>query len=300
VSENPHESCAAHVLRIQSAGYTLAMSLQLLKLDSTPDLVERVYHALVEAISAGLLQAGARITQEDLAERFAVSRQPVLQAFRLLKSDGLLLDAPGRGVLVAPLDATSIIHVYQVRSTLDALAARLAAQRRYQVDPRLLANGRKAARGRDVAAMIEADVSFHAAIYAGSGNTLIEQSARLHWCHVRRAMGAVLQASGLRGTVWDEHEAIAGAIAAGQADKAERLTHSHGHRASDNMARLLPTSAAPASRAGASTALPGGAVLARRAAKAAKAAKAPVRRKAKAASPAAVPAPRRAARHGAG
>jgi DNA-binding GntR family transcriptional regulator len=290
---------APHTYSVYRVRATLgAMSLQLLKLDSTPDLVERVYHALVEAISAGLLQAGARITQEDLAERFAVSRQPVLQAFRLLKSDGLLLDAPGRGVLVAPLDAASIIHVYQVRSTLDALAARLAAQRRYQLDPRLLANGRKAARGRDVAAMIEADVSFHAAIYAGSGNTLIEQSARLHWCHVRRAMGAVLQASGLRGTVWDEHEAIAGAIAAGQADKAERLTHSHGHRASDNMARLLP--ATPASRAGAGTALPGGAVLARRPAKAAKAAKATVRRKAKAVPPAAVPAPRRAPRRGAG
>lgn len=291
---------APHAYSVYRVRATLGrMSLQLLKLDSTPDLVERVYHALVEAISAGLLQAGARITQEDLAERFAVSRQPVLQAFRLLKSDGLLLDAPGRGVLVAPLDATSIIHVYQVRSTLDALAARLAAQRRYQIDPRLLANGRKAARGRDVAAMIEADVSFHAAIYAGSGNTLIEQSARLHWCHVRRAMGAVLQTSGLRGTVWDEHEAIAGAIAAGQADKAERLTHSHGHRASDNMARLLPA-AEPASRAGARTALPGGAVRARGAAKAAQAAKVTVRRKAKAASPAAVPAPRRTPRRGAG
>jgi DNA-binding GntR family transcriptional regulator len=238
-----------------------AMNLQLLKLDSTPDLVERVYHALVDAISAGMLEAGSRITQEDLAERFAVSRQPVLQAFRLLKSDGLLLDAPGRGVLVAPLDATSIIHVYQVRSTLDALAARLAAQQRYRIDPRLLANGRKAARGRDVSAMIEADMAFHAAIYAGSGNPLIEQSARLHWCHVRRAMGAVLQTSGLRSTVWDEHEAMADAIAAGQGDKAERMMHGHAHSAGTNMARLLSSTLAGLAGKGAASA--------RRAAKAA-------------------------------
>jgi DNA-binding GntR family transcriptional regulator len=218
------------------------MSLQLVKLDAAPDLVERVYHALVDAISAGALPAGSRVTQEELAERFAVSRQPVLQAFRLLRSDGLLLDAPGRGVLVAPLDAIYITHVYQVRSALDGLAARLAAQRRHRMDPRLLANGRKAARGRDVAAMVNADVAFHAAIYAASGNVFIEPSARLHWCHVRRAMGAVLQASGLRSSVWDEHEAIADAIAAGQVDRAERLTHSHGHRASDNMVRQLDPS----------------------------------------------------------
>ena len=49
----------------------------------------------------------------------------MLQALRLLKKDGLVVDAPGRGVLVAPLDAAWIAQVYEVRGALDALAARL-------------------------------------------------------------------------------------------------------------------------------------------------------------------------------
>ena len=89
--------------------------------------------------------------------------------------------------------------------------------------------------------MIEADLAFHQAIYAASGNPLIEQSALLHWRHIRRAMGAVLQRSALREAVWDEHEAIAAAIAAGNADRAEALIGGHDRRASEHMTRLMAT-----------------------------------------------------------
>src|SRR6478735_9609360 len=126
------------------------MTAHLVKLESAPDLVDQVYRSLLDAISDGSLAPGERITQEDIAQRLAVSRQPVLQALRLLKKDGFVLDAPGRGVLVAPLDAHWISKVYQVRGALDALAARLAAQQRFRIDPRLIEQGRKAARGRNV------------------------------------------------------------------------------------------------------------------------------------------------------
>ena len=221
------------VYRVQS------MTTQLVKLDSTPDLVDQVYRVLLDAISEGTLAPGERITQEDIAERLAVSRQPVLQALRLLKKDGFVLDAPGRGVLVAPLDALSVEHVYQVRVALDALAARLAAARRARLDRALIDNGRKASRGKSVKAMIDADIAFHNAIYAASGNPWIEQSAHHHWRHLRRVMGAVLQQSKRRATVWDEHEAIAAAIAAGDAARAARLIEQHGQRASDNLADQL-------------------------------------------------------------
>lgn len=215
------------------------MSTALVKLESAPDLVDQVYRALHDAISSGALAPRERITQEDVARQLAVSRQPVLQALRLLKQDGLVLDAPGRGVLVAPLDAAWIASVYQVRGALDALAARLAADQRATLDARLLERGRKAARGRNVAAMIEADIAFHNAIYAASCNPLIERSLQLHWSHIRRAMGASLQKSALRESVWDEHEAIADAIAAGNADLAERLMQAHCQRASANIIRHL-------------------------------------------------------------
>lgn len=215
------------------------MPAHLLRLESTPDLVDRVYRTLLDAISEGSLAPGQRITQEDVAAQLAVSRQPVLQALRLLKKDGLVLDAPGRGVQVAPLDVAWTRNIYEVRGALDALAARLAAARRAPLDARLIEQGRKAAGGRNVKAMIEADLAFHQAIYAASGNPLIEQTAQLHWSHLRRVMGAVLQQTGQREAVWDEHEAIARAIASGDAARASRLIVQHGEQASENLAARL-------------------------------------------------------------
>jgi len=215
------------------------MPAQLVKLETAPDLVDQVYTRLLDAISEGSLAPGQRITQEEIAEQLAVSRQPVLQALRLLKKDGFVHDAPGRGVLVAPLEVEWMLHVYQMRGALDSLAARLAADRRTKLDPKLIENGRKAARGRNVKAMIDADLAFHSAIYAASGNPLIQQSAQQHWRHLRRVMGAVLQQSGQRTAVWNEHEAIAKAIAQGDGAKAARLIEQHSGRAGEDLAREL-------------------------------------------------------------
>jgi DNA-binding GntR family transcriptional regulator len=217
------------------------MVAQLVQLEARPDLVERVYRTLADAITDGSLPPGQRITQEDIAQQLAVSRQPVLQALRLLKRDGLVQDAPGRGLQVAPLDAQRIRNLYQVRGALDALAARLAAQRHFRLDPALLKAGRRAARGDDVAAMIDADLAFHVALYRAAGNPLIEESAQLHWRHLKRVMGAVLQQQGQREQVWDEHQAIADAIAAGSADEAARLIEEHSRQASENLGERLAT-----------------------------------------------------------
>jgi DNA-binding GntR family transcriptional regulator len=215
------------------------MAAHLVKIETAPDLVDQVYRSLLDAISDGSLAPGERITQEAIAQELAVSRQPVLQALRMLKKEGFVLDAPGRGLLVAPLDPEWIGHVYQVRGVLDALAARLAAARRARLDARLIEAGRKAARGKNVKAMIDADMAFHHAIYTAANNPLIEQSAHPHWRHLRRVMGAVLQQSKQREAVWDEHEAIAKAIAAGNGERAAHLIEQHSRRAGENLAARL-------------------------------------------------------------
>ena len=215
------------------------MPAALVKLAVAPDLVERVYRALLDAISDGSLAPGARITQEAIAAQLAVSRQPVLQALRLLRKDGFVHDAPGRGVQVAPLDVQWMRRVYEVRGALDALAARLAAARSVVLDAGLFERGRKAARGRNIQAMIDADLAFHQAIYDASDNPLIGQMAAEHWRHLRRVMGAVLQSSSQRTAVWDEHEAIAKAIATGQAGRAASLIEQHSQQASADLADRL-------------------------------------------------------------
>lgn len=217
----------------------------LIQIENTPDLVDRVWHVLLDAICDGSLAPGARIMQEDIAAQLAVSRQPVLQALRLLKNDGFVQDAPGRGVQVAPLDAQRLHHIYQVRAALDALAARLAALARYALPEHIIEEGRRALRSGQIKPMIEADERFHSAIYQASGNPLIAQSAKLHWAHIRRAMGSVLQVSSMRASVWDEHETIARAIAAGQADRAEALMRQHAEQAAGNLGRLLSRALEP-------------------------------------------------------
>ncbi|WP_374408347.1 GntR family transcriptional regulator [Hydrogenophaga sp.] len=231
------------------------MPAQLLQLETAPDLVDQVYRALLDAISAGSLAPGQRITQEELAERLAVSRQPVMQALRLLKRDGFVQDAPmagapqgrSRGLQVTPLDPAWIAQVYEVRGALDTLAARLAAERRTRIDAALIDQGRRAVRSGDIKAMIDADLAFHLALYRASANPLIEQSALLHWQHIRRAMGEALQHDFLREPVWDEHAAIAEAVAQGDAGRAEALMREHSRQAGAYLGQQ-PAPEAPAAR----------------------------------------------------
>ena len=215
------------------------MTLKFDKIQVRPDYVDEVYRVLLDAISDGSLAPGTRLTQEEIAEQFAVSRSPVLQALRLLKKDGLVQDAPGRGVLVAPLDLDWIGKLYEVRGALDALAAKLAAQRGARIDKNLIARGRQASRSNDVKSMIDADIAFHSAVYQASGNSLIADSAHLHWVHLRRVMGAVLQSSAQRDSIWQEHEAIADAINAGDEARAVELTNLHAERARSNLLQRL-------------------------------------------------------------
>ena len=206
------------------------------QIEFTPDLTEQVRERLLDAICDGELPPGARLTQEDLALRFAVSRQPVLQALRLLKKDGFVIDAGRRGLMVAPLDAALILHVYEMRAVLDGLAARNAAMAGTKLDTAILAQGRKAVASNRIVAMIDADTRFHTLIYHASGNPLLPRAADHQWRHIRRAMGAVLQSSRVRDVVWNEHEAILAAIAAGDADRAEKLARRHAEEAGRNLA----------------------------------------------------------------
>lgn len=215
------------------------MTSKLIQIPSRTDYVEEVYKVLVDAICEGSLAPGTRLTQEEIAEQLSVSRSPVLQALRLLKKDGLVKDAPGRGVLVAPLDLQWLSNLYEIRGTLDVLAARLAADRRTRLDPELIIRGRQSSLNTDIRAMIDADMAFHFAVYAASGNPLIGETARIHWVHLRRVMGATLQASGQRATIWDEHEAIASAIEAGNSAAAVEYSEFHTQRAHEHLVAEL-------------------------------------------------------------
>ena len=202
-----------------------------------PDLSERVHDAVLNAICSGELKSGARITQEELANQFGVSRQPVLQAMMLLRREGFLIDAGRKGVCVAPLDVQSARNLYVVRGALDGAAARLAAANYtphlVQRGRNLLDVGRRAVASGNIPSVIEADIDFHLFIYEASGNPLIGETAQPHWQHLRRVMAAALSESDLRVSVWDEHEGILRALEAGQVAEAEALCRGHAEQMAD-------------------------------------------------------------------
>jgi len=196
-----------------------------------PGLVEQVYSNLLETICSGGLPQGTRLTQEWLAERLHVSRQPVIQALALLKSQGFVCEIGRRGLMVAPLDAEVVRSVYAVRGALDKLAAREAAKTaKSDTDRRgkvIIANGRKALASGSIARLIAADVEFHGFIYELSGNSIINDTMELLWFRLRYAMSAYLRHSDWADETWDEHAAILQAILNHDPDRAERLAGAH-------------------------------------------------------------------------
>lgn len=202
-----------------------------------PDLSERIHDSVLEAICSGELKSGARITQEEIAQQFGVSRQPVLQAMMLLRREGFLIDAGRKGVCVAPLDVQQARNLYVVRAALDGAAARLAAgnytPHLVQRGRALLDVGRRAVASGYVPSVIEADIDFHLFVYEASGNPLIGETAQPHWQHLRRVMAAALSEQDLRISVWDEHEGILRALEAGQAAEAEALCRGHAEQMAD-------------------------------------------------------------------
>ena len=204
---------------------------------SEPDLSERIHDSVLTAICSGEIKAGTRITQEELAHRFGVSRQPVLQAMMMLRREGFLVDAGRKGVCVAPLDVDHARNLYIVRGALDGAAARLAAARYtpqlVQRGRQLIDVGRRAVAIGHVPSVIEADIDFHLFIYEASGNPLIGETAQPLWQHLRRVMAAALSESDLRVSVWDEHEGILRALEASQASEAEALCRGHAEQMAD-------------------------------------------------------------------
>jgi DNA-binding GntR family transcriptional regulator len=209
----------------------------MIPLDPAPNLTEQVYARILEAITDRSLLPGQRITQNELAERLGVSRQPVSHALHLLHRQGLLAESGRRGFEVTQLDPLRIRQLYEVRGAIDGLAARLAAGQvktdpagRAQLEAALRA-GRSIDRATPLARLIALDVDFHGAIYRLAGNPAIEEMIAPQWPHMRRSMATVLAELDYRESAWAEHETIAAQILSGNAKAAESAALAHAQSA---------------------------------------------------------------------
>ena len=203
---------------------------------------------MVEAIADGTLAPGQRIRQEALGRALGVSRQPISHALQLLKQQKLVEENGRRGLIVSEIDAAKVRELYQVRSALDALAARLAAERivgriidteQRRAAQQALGAGLELHSDAPVLAFIQADVAFHTALYRLSGNRAIEDTVAAQWPHLKRSMGAVLDDPEQRPLVWAEHREILRLVLAGDANGAESAAQYHTDRAGTETARRL-------------------------------------------------------------
>ena len=209
----------------------------MIPLDPLPNLIDQVYGRILEAIIDRTLPPGQRIRQNELADKLGVSRQPVSHALHLLHRQGLVSESGRRGFEVTQLDPQRIRQLYEVRGAIDALAARLAAERagtdasgRGRLEAALHA-GRTIDGKTPLSRLIALDVDFHGAIYRLAGNPAIEEMIAPQWPHMRRSMATVLAELDYRESAWVEHETIAAHIFSGDARAAEAAALAHAQTA---------------------------------------------------------------------
>lgn len=94
--------------------------------------------ALRSAIARGDVVPGQRLIEEELSDRFGVTRSSLRQAIDALVNDGLVERIPNRGAQVRRLSIADAVEVTECRAVLEGLVARKAAEQLKDSDiPRL-------------------------------------------------------------------------------------------------------------------------------------------------------------------
>ena len=83
--------------------------------------VDEIYRDLRERICLLDLEPGERLREVALAEHYGVSRTPVRQVLDRLEHERLVIQRPGQGASVAPLDTREVRDVWAVRRKLGEL-----------------------------------------------------------------------------------------------------------------------------------------------------------------------------------
>jgi DNA-binding GntR family transcriptional regulator len=198
---------------------------------------------LEREIVAGVIPPGTVLRQEQLSERFSVSRTPVREALRRIAALGLVSFEPNRGVRVRTLSREELLEAFLVRAELESLATELAASRMVDADhveleaasvrftelteALLRGEGDRRALTAD---WVRANHAFHDVIYRAAASPMVERIAK----SARRTfsgqavwgVGAADVDDLYRGNV-EQHEAIRQALAAGSPAGARALAREH-------------------------------------------------------------------------
>lgn len=200
-------------------------------LDSYKPLREIVFETLRDAIINQTLEPGERLMEIQMAEEMGVSRTPVREAIRKLELEGLVIMVPRKGAYVAGISVRDIHEVFEVRTSLEGLAASLAAQR---ITPEELDEMERnlfleagELEGNNLSSIIEIDTSFHDLLYKAAKNQKLFQMVSNLQEQLQRFRSASLALPGRSKTALDEHRKILEALAMGDSKHAQKLAMEH-------------------------------------------------------------------------
>ena len=202
---------------------------------------DRVHRELRDMLLRGELPYGDRLVEEQLAERFGISRTPVREALRRLEGDGHLQRDPAGGMRPRPPRVSTMRDLYELRVVVEDLVVRRAAATvPSEVLDALAAEWReiRAERTADGPAdpdpdFVHLDEDFHEALAAAAGNRAAV--AHLHDINERIRVVRIHDFTVPQRieTTIDEHIEIVEATAAGRADAAAALMRVHVERSAD-------------------------------------------------------------------
>ncbi|WP_382308130.1 GntR family transcriptional regulator [Herbiconiux sp. UC225_62] len=202
-------------------------------------LSAKIYEELRERIIEGVIPAGERIRERELAEEFNVSRIPIREAMPRLESEGFIRTVPRKGAVVTEMTLGDVEELFAVRSSLEVLAARLAAQAcaggasSSELFERLAAaeSALEVGDDREIAA---ANSALHEEILRLSGNSLLIGLMGPINGRVRRLFR--LEAERDQQVLCAEHQQLCRAIADGNVEYAGSLAYAHvEHSRSDSL-----------------------------------------------------------------
>lgn len=160
-------------LREQFAGLVDAPRNLLLVKDSVAAILR-------DEIINGSLQPGDSIVEGKWRKKLGVAQTSIREAINTLVAEGFLEKKPGRTARVISLTSQDVVRIYEVRSVLEGLAARLVTQQESDLSEldQLIADMRSATHCQNIRAFYERDVRFHLWICENSKNQYLEQCIR--------------------------------------------------------------------------------------------------------------------------
>ncbi len=202
-----------------------------LQLSNAVTSADKTFLLLRTAIVEGELEAGAKLNEAELSTKYSVSRAVIREAINRLETCHLVERKPNVGARIVSLSLEGLVELYQVRESLEGMAARLAAVNMAEqeiTDLQNLLNSHLETVSKGESYYQEAgDVDFHYRVIQGCKNRhLISLIEGLY--HLVRMYRVQLGMAGPRvTTAFDEHKNIVNAIANRDPELAEILMRRH-------------------------------------------------------------------------